>query len=43
MREIGPGMNRMNIYTIRKASEVLALYIVDQVERAKERSVVIDL
>jgi phosphoglucomutase len=30
--EIGLGTNRMNIYTIRKASEGLARYIVEQVE-----------
>ncbi|MED3782846.1 phospho-sugar mutase [Geobacillus stearothermophilus] len=39
--EIGPGTNRMNIYTIRKASEGLARYIVEQGEEAKERGVVI--
>ncbi|KMY57468.1 hypothetical protein AA906_13695 [Geobacillus stearothermophilus] len=39
--EIGPGTNRMNIYTIRKASEGLARYIVEQGEEAKESGVVI--
>lgn len=39
--EIGPGTNRMNIYTIRKASEGLARYIVEQGEEAKERGIVI--
>jgi phosphoglucomutase len=39
--EIGPGMNRMNIYTIRKASEGLARYIIDQGEETKMRGVVI--
>ncbi|MED0656415.1 phospho-sugar mutase [Anoxybacillus ayderensis] len=39
--EIGPGTNRMNIYTIRKASEGLARYVVAQGEEAKARGVVI--
>jgi len=39
--EIGPGTNRMNIYTIRKASEGLARYIVEKDEKAKARGVVI--
>jgi phosphoglucomutase len=39
--EIGPGTNRMNIYTVRKAAEGLARYIVEQGEEAKERGVVI--
>ncbi|MBB6176086.1 phosphoglucomutase [Anoxybacillus tengchongensis] len=39
--EIGPGTNRMNIYTIRKASEGLARYIVEKGEEAKEHGVVI--
>ncbi|BCB05837.1 phospho-sugar mutase [Bacillus sp. KH172YL63] len=39
--ELGPGTNRMNIYTIRKASEGLARYIVNQGEEAKIRGVVI--
>ncbi|NMH69649.1 phospho-sugar mutase [Bacillus sp. RO3] len=39
--EIGPGTNRMNIYTVRKASEGLARYIEEQGEEAKNRGVVI--
>ncbi|CUA79609.1 phospho-sugar mutase [Anoxybacillus suryakundensis] len=39
--EIGPGTNRMNIYTIRKAAEGLARYIVEKGEEAKARGVVI--
>lgn len=39
--EIGPGTNRMNIYTIRRAAEGLALYILRQGEKAKKRGVVI--
>ncbi|MGG1291459.1 phospho-sugar mutase [Bacillus smithii] len=39
--EIGPGTNRMNIYTVRKASEGLARYIEEQGPEAKERGVVI--
>ncbi|MGJ7035730.1 phospho-sugar mutase [Anoxybacillus eryuanensis] len=39
--EIGPGTNRMNIYTIRKASEGLARYIVEKGEEAKARGIVI--
>lgn len=39
--EIGPGTNRMNIYTIRKASEGLARYIESFGEEAKKRGVVI--
>lgn len=39
--EIGPGTNRMNRYTIRKASEGLAQYIANQGEVAKQRGVVI--
>lgn len=39
--EIGPGTNRMNIYTIRKASEGLARYIEEQGDVAKARGVVI--
>ncbi|GLI83331.1 phosphoglucomutase [Rossellomorea marisflavi] len=39
--EIGPGTNRMNVYTVRKASEGLARYIEDQGEEAKQRGVVI--
>jgi phosphoglucomutase len=39
--EIGPGTNRMNIYTIRRAAEGLAQYIVEQGEEAKSRGVAI--
>lgn len=39
--EIGPGTNRMNIYTIRKAAEGLARYIESAGEEAKARGVVI--
>lgn len=39
--EIGPGTNRMNIYTVRKAAKGLADYIVEQGEEAKRRGVVI--
>lgn len=39
--EIGPGTNRMNIYTVRKASEGLARYIESFGDEAKKRGVVI--
>ncbi|WP_255706675.1 phospho-sugar mutase [Anoxybacillus sp. LAT_33] len=39
--EIGPGTNRMNIYTVRKASAGLARYIASFGEEAKRRGVVI--
>lgn len=39
--EIGAGINRMNVYTIRKASAGLAAYIVEQGIEAKKRGVVI--
>lgn len=39
--EIGPGTNRLNIYTIRKASEGLARYIVSAGSDAVQRGVVI--
>ncbi|WP_064091805.1 phospho-sugar mutase [Rossellomorea aquimaris] len=39
--EIGPGTNRMNIYTVRKASEGLARYIEEQGEQAMMQGVVI--
>jgi phosphoglucomutase len=39
--EIGPGTNRMNVYTVRKASEGLAKYIESFGEEAKKRGVVI--
>jgi hypothetical protein len=37
--EIGPGTNRMNIYTIRRSAEGLALYIVEQGQEAMQRGV----
>ncbi len=39
--ELGPGTNRMNIYTVRRAAEGLAKYIVEQGEDAKQRGVAI--
>jgi phosphoglucomutase len=39
--ELGPGTNRMNIYTIRRAAEGLALYIAEQGEEARKRGVAI--
>ncbi|GAE25775.1 phosphomannomutase [Halalkalibacter wakoensis JCM 9140] len=39
--EIGPGPNRMNTYTIRKAAEGLARFIEEKGEQAKERGVAI--
>lgn len=39
--EIGVGTNRINVYTIRKASVGLAKYIIEQGEDAKDRGVVI--
>ncbi|WP_046180015.1 phospho-sugar mutase [Domibacillus tundrae] len=39
--EIGAGTNRMNVYTIRKASAGLAAYIMEQGEEAKKRGVAI--
>ncbi|MFC4323878.1 phospho-sugar mutase [Litchfieldia salsa] len=39
--EIGPGTNRMNLYTVRKASEGLARYIGAAGEEAKKQGVVI--
>ncbi|WP_100330493.1 phospho-sugar mutase [Bacillus xiapuensis] len=38
---IGPGTNRMNIYTVRKASAGLAGYILEHGEKAQERGAVI--
>ncbi|UOQ87130.1 phospho-sugar mutase [Gracilibacillus salinarum] len=38
---LGPGTNRMNIYTVRKAVEGLANYIVKNVKDAENRGVVI--
>lgn len=39
--ELGPGTNRLNIYTIRKATAGLAQYILDNGRKAAERGVVI--
>ncbi|GGK37177.1 hypothetical protein GCM10010965_32520 [Caldalkalibacillus thermarum] len=39
--ELGPGINRMNIYTVRKATEGLARYIAAFGEQAKTRGVAI--
>jgi phosphoglucomutase len=39
--EMGPGTNRMNIYTIRKATHGLAKYVASHGEEAKSRGVVI--
>lgn len=39
--ELGPGTNRLNIYTIRKAAEGLAHYIEKQGDKAKEMGVAI--
>ncbi|WP_407272417.1 phospho-sugar mutase [Radiobacillus sp. PE A8.2] len=39
--EIGPGPNRMNMYTVRKAAEGLARYIEENGDGAKARGVVI--
>ncbi|WP_018662057.1 phospho-sugar mutase [Heyndrickxia acidiproducens] len=39
--ELGAGTNRMNIYTVRKASEGLANFILDQGDEAKTRGVAI--
>lgn len=39
--EIGPGTNRMNLYTVRKASEGLARHIEELGEDAKKRGVAI--
>ena len=39
--ELGPGTNRLNIYTVRRAAEGLAQYIIANGEEAKKRGVVI--
>lgn len=38
---LGPGINRMNIYTVRKAVEGLAHYIAENVANYKDRGVVV--
>ncbi|MCS0826781.1 phospho-sugar mutase [Cytobacillus firmus] len=39
--EVGPGTNRLNVYTIRRVSEGLAQYIAQQGEEAKQKGIVI--
>lgn len=39
--EIGPGTNRLNIYTIQKATTGLARYVETQGENAKQQGVVV--
>ena len=39
--ELGPGTNRMNIYTVRKASEGLARYLLHQGQELAKRGIVI--
>lgn len=39
--ELGPGLNRMNIYTIRRVSEGLVNYIIDKQSTMKKRGIVI--
>ncbi|GEN44238.1 phospho-sugar mutase [Alkalibacillus haloalkaliphilus] len=39
--ELGPGINRMNVYTIRKATKGLALHIEEKGEEWKEKGVVV--
>jgi len=39
--ELGPGINRMNIYTVRKAAEGLGKYIVEQGKEAMNRGVAV--
>jgi len=39
--ELGPGINRMNIYTVRKAAQGLGKYIVEQGEEAVNRGVAV--
>ncbi|QRG69342.1 phospho-sugar mutase [Brevibacillus choshinensis] len=39
--ELGPGTNRMNLYTVRKATEGLALYVSEHGDSAKQRGVAI--
>ncbi|GGD01395.1 phospho-sugar mutase [Pontibacillus salipaludis] len=38
---LGPGTNRMNTYTIRKAVEGLALYMLDHIEGARDKGVAV--
>jgi phosphoglucomutase len=39
--ELGPGINRLNIFTIRRAAEGLAMYMAEQGEHAERNGVVI--
>lgn len=39
--ELGPGINRMNIYTVRKAAQGLGKYILEQGEEAMNRGVAV--
>ncbi|WP_134686083.1 phospho-sugar mutase [Brevibacillus migulae] len=39
--ELGPGTNRMNVYTVRKASEGLARYLLEQEQSVQHPTVVI--
>ncbi|WP_282171246.1 phospho-sugar mutase [Cytobacillus firmus] len=39
--ELGPGTNRLNVYTVRKAAKGLAYYISQKGEMAKKRGIVI--
>lgn len=39
--EIGPGTNRMNIYTVRKAAEGLSQYILEHGKEAQEKGIAI--
>ena len=38
---VGPGTNRMNVYTIRKANEGFAQYLLKNVENVKQRGIII--
>ena len=38
---VGPGTNRMNVYTIRKANEGFAQYLLKNIENVQERGIVI--
>ena len=38
---LGPGTNKMNIYTVRKASEAFARYILENIKNPLERGIVV--
>ena len=38
---LGPGTNKMNIYTVRKASEAFARYILENINNPLERGIVV--